>query len=319
MKKTTLTARRGAPVYTLVLAAIASPAMAACGGDPFIPQVEAFSPASGTVGTEIAIRGWHFDRDGRGYPLEGAPLPWRVYLAGADRRWELVLADATERALRVTVPEGAGSGRIVIADPEGIISESAVPFEVLAHPIVRLFNDAQYDVVDLRMNGAQVLVDGQVLESGVSADVFATTGRYRIEYGLGEPKAPWVRGALHGIDVGAPGSETPARIPRLELIDLLTNHRATTEWVAVLRDAEGHETTFTVRIYGDGAWAFFEGTTARLEGQLVPLELAPYASSITFRLTEGGEPARMAPPFASFDLRIGSSSAPLLRYVRAPP
>lgn len=319
MKKKTLTARRGAPVYTLVLAAIASPATTACGGDPYTPQVESFSPASGTVGTEIAVHGSHFDRDGKGYPLEGAPLPWRIYLAGADRRWELALLDATDRALRVTVPEGAESGRIVLADPEGVISESAERFEVLSHPVVHLFNDAQYDVVDLRMNGAQVLVDGQVLESGVSAAVVAATGRYRIEYGLGEPKAPWIRGVLHGIDVGTPGSETSARIPRLELIDLLTNNRATTDWVAAVRDTEGHETTFTVRIYGDGAWAFFEGTTARLEGRLVPLELAPYASSITFRLTEGGEPARMAPPFASFDLRTGSSAAPLLRYVRAPP
>ena len=91
---------------------------------------------------------------------------------------------------------------------------------------------------------------------------------------------------------------------------------APTDWVATLRDTAGHERNWTVRIYGDGTWAWFEGAALREEGTLLDEGFAPYAQLISFRLNAGSDPAKLAPPFDSFDLRNGPPDAPLLRYVR---
>jgi hypothetical protein len=289
----------------------------ACGGEALVPTIDTYSPASGLVGAQITIQGRHFDRDAAGYPAESASRPWQVYLLGADRRYELTVVDATDHSLVVVVPEGAKSGALALADVDGVISEAA-RFTVLERPVVRVYNEAQYDVVDLRLNGEQVLTDGRVLESGAVMLVAADNARYRVDYGVGELKDAWVRGTIHGLEVGEPGSEAMLRIPTLNPIDMLAVQHGTTDWVAELRDLAQRPMTITLRFYPDGTWARLLGDAPQEGGTLAAERVPPYARSLPFRLGEGGPAAKFSPPFLSFDLENGPPHWPLLRYVRTP-
>ena len=299
------------------LAVLSVVVFAACGGEVLRPQVQDFSPKEGTVGTEISIQGQHFDRDGGGYLPAAGTQTWHVYLLTPDRRYELAVSDATDHSLVVKVPEGAASGHLAIADADGVISESSARFEVYEHPKIRVTNDGQYDVVDLRFSGEQVLVDGLVLESGASIQVPVTSGRYRLEYGIGEPKAVWLRGALRGVEAGGLGTEVVATIPALEPLDLLAPGRVPTDWVAQLKDVHDEAASVTLRVYGDGTWALFEGTTPTQQGSLTLDTITPYARNVGFRLSETGATAKMSPPFTSFDLENGPAHWRLLHYVKA--
>ena len=68
------------------LAVLSVVVFAACGGEVLRPQIQDFSPKEGTVGTEIAIQGQHFDRDGGGYLPAAGTQSWHVYLVTPDRR-----------------------------------------------------------------------------------------------------------------------------------------------------------------------------------------------------------------------------------------
>lgn len=306
-----------------LLALGATALSAACGNEVLVPEIEAFSPSAGTVGTTIALQGRYFDRDGRGFPAPSGERPWQVYLMGPDRRYELAIQDATDHSLVVLVPDGARSGTLAIADTEGMIAESGARFEVMDHPIVRVVNDAQYDVVDLRFNGEQVLESGDVVESGAVSRVAVPTDRYRVEYALGEyasggQRTLWASGAVRAVDAGELGTEVVVRIPALEPIQLLAVDQATTDWIAELRDVRGNDTAIRLRMYVDGAWAMFEGDTPTQQGQLVLEPIGPYARNVPFRLSAAGAVAKMGPPFESFDLENGPPHWRLLRYVRVP-
>lgn len=290
----------------------------ACGGEALVPTIDTYSPASGLVGTRITIQGRSFDRDAAGYPAASGTRPWQVYLLGADRRYELAVEDATDHSLVVVVPEGAKSGVLALADATDVISESSARFTVLERPVVRVFNEAQYDVVDLRLNGEQVLTEGRVLESGAVMLVAADSARYRVDYGVGELKDAWVRGTIHGVEVGEPGSEAALRIPALNAIDMLAVQHGATDWVAELRDLSQRPMTITLRFYPDGSWVRLVGDAPQEQGTLSAERVTPYARSLPFRLDERGPSAKFSPPFVSFDLENGPAHWPLLRYVRAP-
>src|SRR4051812_36699418 len=89
MECTGSSARDGAPRRRSACLLITLASLPACGGDVWVPRIDGFAPERGTIGTEIVIQGAYFDRDGRGYSLHGAAVPWRVYLDGPDRRLEL--------------------------------------------------------------------------------------------------------------------------------------------------------------------------------------------------------------------------------------
>ncbi len=286
----------------------------ACGGDLLLPTLQDFSPRSGTIGTRIVIQGIHFDRDGQGYPAASGSLPWQVYLLGADRRYLLEVEDVTDHSLVVVVPEGAATGNLALADATGTLTETEARFEVLAYPTLRVVNGAQYDVVDLRFNGTQMLHESRVLESGTSAMVDVAPDTYRIEYGLGTVGDVWVRGTLATAHVTAAGAEVVAQIPALSLLDVLTRDRTPTDWVATITGTNGRPTTIRLRFYGDGTWARFDAGVPSGEGTLQGDAIAPYASAANFRLFEGGPTARFSRPFKRFDVDLGISHWRLLSF-----
>lgn len=298
------------------LAALSAIAMSIACGEPLAPAIESFAPTYGTVGARVTIRGAYFDHDAAGFPIAPGSNAWTLLLVSADERHVLDIESITDHSIVATIPEGATTGYLALADAGGIITQSLQTFEVKSFPVMRFINDAQYDVVDLRLNGEQVLVDNDLLESGAIMRVAVTPDRYRIDYGLGEPRQPWMRQALRSIEIPELGTETEVHIPPIEPLDLLTKARAVTDWVAELRDTRGNPTTQTLRIFGDGAWALFAGITPIDQGQLVAPALGVYAPNFTFSLGVNGPAARMSPPFTAFDMDNGPPHFRLLRYVR---
>ncbi|MFO0722596.1 MAG: IPT/TIG domain-containing protein [Myxococcota bacterium] len=288
----------------------------ACGGEVLVPTIDGFSPLRGTIGAEISISGRHFERDGKGYLPASGTQPWQVFLVSGERRYALTILDQTSSNLVVQVPEGASGGLLALADADGIISETTARFEVLSPPLVRVVNDAQYDVVDLRFNGVQALADGRVLESGSSLEVAVNTDRYRVDFGIGEPKAVWIRGQLHDVESGDIGTEIEVHVPTLGPIDFMTDGGAPTDWVASYRTLDDKAATMRLRIYGDATWALFSGDLPVGQGSLIADPIAAYARSAQFRLNSTGPAAKTAPPFQAFDLENGPSHWTLLHYTR---
>jgi len=288
----------------------------ACDGGALIPELGEFSPTQGTPGTRVELFGLYFDRDGQGYPMQAGNRSWQVFLIGPERRYALEIVDATDHSLSVLIPNDAVSGPLALVGGEGTISQTVERFDVIAHPVIRLINDAQYDVFDLRLNGEQVLTDGRVLESGANLDVQVTAARYKVEYSVGELRVPWVRGAIHGLDVSTPGVVALARIPELDTLAMLSPGGLPTDWVAELRDTLNQKLVYSIRIYSDGDCAFYAGSAPAQTGKIIASKTAPYATQTPFRLMEGGQVAKFGPPFTSFDLANGPPHWPLLQYVR---
>jgi len=110
------------------------------------PEISSFTPLAGNVGTEVSIKGIHF---------EGDPSQIQVLLTG--RACPLTLATPNE--IRVQVPQGAVSGKFKVNIPQMGTAESDNAFEVWA-PLAVTRMDPLFG-----LPGAEIRIDGSGLRA----------------------------------------------------------------------------------------------------------------------------------------------------------
>jgi uncharacterized protein (TIGR03437 family) len=269
-----------------------------------VPTLAGFSPDHGAPGDVITVFGTNLDRDRNGDPWQGAP-PWRVVFPprltgtpGVAQSAPFTFVSATE--LQVTVPPLAATGRIALAEPRAFTA-TAVDFAVVsALPAfdLRVENQSQYDVVSLRQDGVERLVDPDpVLPLGGTIALGATPGTVRLDiaFGIGAGTAPLFTRSETVTVTG----DTRFSIPAIGIAELLTGFQPSRDWSSA-PDAGGHFQT--IRFEADGTWlATVDGSRLVARRGVVGLVSWPGdALVVTFRLADDLPPVSIATPFTSF-------------------
>jgi hypothetical protein len=307
------------------------PASPAPGVTPFLvadnaPRITGFSPASAEPGAVIIIQGQNFLRDRDGDLWDGNP-PWRLFFRRVGRLPLGTPADFTvlsNTQLEVTVPQNAGTGKVHLEQAARIFVEqssfafSADEFEVVSaevdptpsptpggQPVLRIINNAQYDLVDLRLNGQQVIVnESLVTPPGFAIEIpFLSGGQVQIQantgFGIGD-----VLFTFSVTRVVAATGTTDVGIPAVTVPQLLTNFSAARDWSTDLfvgDDGQFH--VLTLRFFSNGGWAHILDGTQQLEtGGVALVSWPPNGLGVTFS-TRPGENVQTFFPWSSFLFR----------------
>ncbi len=272
-----------------------------------------FTPASAAAGTRISLRGTAFERNRYGrLTLNG--LGYTISFAGVNgarvAAVNPVMVSSTE--ITVTVPNGAATGRVRLADALGSFSESPVDFVVPLPPPppaptrVRVTNNNQYDIVSLIVNGAQVRSCANPLAPGASVDVNVMPGGFAV-------------GAVLGFCTqGSPVSIPPSHLEfnstvangvtftvnanPFTLGELLTNWGANSgEWASGLfigEDGLFHQNSL---IFDRSArWTGYDRGTAWGNGQALLVSWPNRANCVSFRLGAAYAVTQTCLPFSNF-------------------
>lgn len=272
-----------------------------------------FSPASAVAGTRITLRGTAFERNRYGR-LTLTGLGYSISFAGLNgarvAAVNPVMVSSTEIA--VTVPTGAATGRVRLADALGSFSESPVDFVVPLPPPpppptrVRVTNNNQYDIVSLIVNGTQVRSCANALAPGASVDVNVMPGGFAV-------------GAVLGFcDQGTPVSIPPSYLEfnstvasgvtftvnanPFTLGELLTNWGANSgEWASGLflgGDGAFHQNSL---VFDSAArWTGLDRGTPWGSGQALLVSWPVRASCVSFRLGAAFAVTQTCLPFSNF-------------------
>jgi hypothetical protein len=310
----------------------AEPASPAPGITPFLvadnaPRITGFSPASAEPGDVIIIQGQNFLRDRDGDLWSGTP-PWRLFFT-RERLPVSAEADFTVLSgtqIQVTVPQTAGTGKVHLEQAARIFVEqssfafSPSEFEVIredaevdptpdptpgGQPVLRIVNNAQYDLVDLRLNGQQVIVnESLVTPPGFAIEIpFLSGGQVQIQantgFGIGDVLFTFtvtrVIAATGVTDVGVPAVTVP---------QLLTNFSASRDWSTDLfvgDDGQFH--VLTLRFFSNGGWAhILDGAQTIEQGGVALVSWPPNGLGVTFNMRPG-ESVQTFFPWSSFLFR----------------
>jgi hypothetical protein len=272
-----------------------------------------FTPASAVAGTRISLRGTAFERNRYGrLTLNG--LGYTISFAGVNgarvAAVNPVMVSSTE--ITVTVPNGAATGRVRLADALGSFSESPADFVIPLPPPppaptrVRVTNNNQYDIVSLIVNGAQVRSCANPLAPGASVDVNVMPGGFAV-------------GAVLGFCTqGAPVSIPPSHLEfnstvangvtftvntnPFTLGELLTNWGFNSgEWASGLyTDAQGNFRQNTLAFDSLARWTGFDRGARWGNGQALLVSWPNRANCVSFRLGAAYAVTQTCLPFSNF-------------------
>lgn len=277
--------------------------------------ITGFSTARAAAGTRISLRGTSFERNRQGrLTLNG--LGYQVSFAGLNgarvAAVNPVMLSSTE--LAVTVPAGAGTGRVRLSDALGTLSESPTDFVVPTPPPppaptrVRVTNNNQYDLVTLVINGTPLVSCANPLAPGASIDVNVMPGGFGLA------------GVLGYCDRGTPTSIPPAALEfqgavqngqtftvfanPFTLGELLTNWGFNSgEWASgIFVDARGNFRQSSYIFDANAAWRGLEFGTEWGRGQAQLLSWPQRAACVRFTLGPDHPVTETCLPFSSFTL-----------------
>jgi len=292
------------------------------------PRITGFSPASAEPGDVIIIQGQNFLRDRDGDLWSGTP-PWILLFSRESRpflgaRAEFTVLSATQ--IQVTVPSNAGTGKVHLEQAARIFSEqsafsfSPTAFEVIredaevdptpdptpdSQPVLRIVNNSLYDLVDLRLNNQQVIVnDALVTPPGFAIEIpFLSGGQVQIQantgFGIGD-----VLFTFSVTRVIADTGTTEVSVPPVSVPQLLTNFSASRDWSTDLfigDDGQFH--VLTLRFFSNGGWShILDGAQTLENGGVGLISWPPNGLGVTFSMRPS-ENVQTFFPWSSFLFR----------------
>ena len=171
----------------------------------------------------MTVYGKNFQRTGRGALVFRGPT-WKAFFGLFVANYTYV----SSTRLRVQVPMGATvSAKIALKEYGRIITQTGTNFVIPPPPpTLTITNNAQYDIVSLRINGQEFLQYPDVLPIGATTELTGDAGTVDVELGIGN----W--GLYGGRDVWfwrstytsiQPGPSTDVTFDAISIAELMTN------------------------------------------------------------------------------------------------
>lgn len=204
--------------------------------------------------------------------------------------------------------------------PSAVREGPRAPVRSLSEGVVRVVNASRYELIDLRLNNAQRLQNGQTLNIGSSTEFSIEPGPLEYSFGAGFwsglSRNVWFGSA--GRTLVAPGQTVTVTISNPTLEQVLTDFGASADWEGVFFDARG--ALHRRRIHVTAAGLFTLATDGAIErtGFVELVEWPDKAPTVTFRFCDPdcGPDLQIAHPFKRFDSLGGPSAWPLIEYFR---
>ncbi len=188
--------------------------------------------------------------------------------------------------------------------------------------VLRIVNNMQYDMIDVRLNGQQMVSYPYGIASGASADfTFAAGGAVSVQAGVGFYTPGGQRDVWFtcggGTTVTA-GQTTTFTCNAITIAQLLTNFSASGAWVGSYYcytcPTIFHQKRFTFT--SGGSWTLANDGAFESSGSVALVSWPKYATVVTFRLCPTCANIQLAYPFGTFLYRNGPPDWPTIEYVR---
>lgn len=278
--------------------------------------IQSVTPGSGAPGTVVTIRGAQFGRVGW-VRFTGALAPTFTRVSTAE--------------IRVVVPAGAQTGPIRLeglVDREllpgiplltyrAVLATSPLPFTVPPpQGVLRIINAGQVQLVDLRLNGQQQLAFPQVVPPGGYLDFTASPGTVQVDMGAGFYHPSGTREVLFPAQASntvIQGQTRTVTFTRIAIGLVLEGARG---WAGDYLDEGGAPHSATFYFARNGSYSLYNDGSPFASGSVAQDVWSADGSWVEFRVDTSHPPVHLDYPFASFFLRNGPPSWPLIQYVR---
>lgn len=282
------------------------------------PTITGFSPSSGPAGLSVDISGTNFNQRFNGSSWSGTPS-YKVQFTKFGSFIDASFSYISSTRLRVTVPFGATTGKICLL--EGTTRRlSPGNFTITAASKLRIVNNTQYQLIDVRVNNVQKVSSLGGAAPGTAFEFNQNPGsNLNVYLGVGTWNSNGTRNELFHFNAVATvtaGQTTTLTLNRITIPQLLTNFQASQDWVGNYFDGNGalHQARF--RFFLNGSWKLFDDGVQIQTGTVSLAEWNNMSLTAKFRTRPTDQPISCFYPFGSFMYRNGPASWPIIEYVR---
>jgi hypothetical protein len=197
-----------------------------------------------------------------------------------------------------------------------------VTFAAAPVATLRVRNDSQYPMIDLRLNKVQQFQTGQGIASGATADfTFSSGGAVTVEAGVGYYESSGARSVWFTYGTTATvalGQTTSWTAQAITVQQLLSSFSASRNWdgpyycTSCPTFANLARFTFT----SAGGWTLRDNGAVVGSGSVTQVSFPRDAAIVTFRLCATCADIQLGFPFSSFKYRNGPPDWPIIEYVR---
>lgn len=282
------------------------------------PSITSFTPASGSVGQSIFIDGSKFNQRFNGSNWTGTPS-YKVQFKKLGGFVDAPFSYMSSTRLRVTVPSGAVSGKVSLL--EGTVRrDSPTSFTVLLPSRIKIVNNTQYHLIDVRVNNLQKVTSFGGATPGGSFEFTQVPGNGLSLYlGVGAWNPDGSRNEFFRFGATAnvtAGNTTTITLNRITIAQLMTGFQPNEDWVGNYFDANGSMHQARFRFFANGSWTLFDDGHQIQTGTATLAEWSNMALTVKFRTKPTDQPISIFHPFGRFTYRNGPASWPLIEYVR---
>lgn len=282
------------------------------------PSITNFAPSSGSAGQAIFVDGARYNQRFNGTNWSGTPS-YKVQFKKFGGFVDASFSYMSSTRLRVIIPSGAITGRVSLL--EGTVRrDSPTNFTVLLPSKIKIINNTQYHLIDVRVNNVQKLASfGGAVPGGSFEFIQAPGNGYSLYLGVGAWNSDGSRNEFFRFSATAnvtSGNTTTITLNRITIAQLMTGFRASQDWVGNYFDNNGamHQARF--RFFSNGSWTLFDDGRQIQTGVLSLAEWNNMALTVKFRTKSTDQPISTFHPFGRFIYRNGPASWPLIEYVR---
>lgn len=204
--------------------------------------------------------------------------------------------------------------------PSAVLEAPPSPVRSLSAGVVRVMNNSRYELIDLRLNDAQRLENGQTLAIGSTTEFHVVPGPLEYSFGAGFwsglARNVWFGSA--GRTLVAPGQTVTVTISNPSLEQVLTDFGPSADWEGVFFDARGEVHRRRIHVTATGLFTLATDGVVERTGFVELVEWPDQAPMVKFRFCspDCGPELQIAHPFQRFDALGGPSTWPLIEYFR---
>lgn len=187
--------------------------------------------------------------------------------------------------------------------------------------ILRIINNSQYDMIDIRLNGVQEISYPYGIPPGSQADFsFTSPLTISMNLGVGNYNSDGSRDIWFTYSKNT--SLTTSKITQIEadpitITQLLTHFQNSCDWYGVYYCYNCPTLINSARFNftSTGGWTFYDNGVRSGSGTVELVSWPNYASVVTFRLCSECQNIYLVYPFGTFDYKNGPPDWPVITYV----
>lgn len=183
--------------------------------------------------------------------------------------------------------------------------------------MLKVVNATHYPMIDIRMNGQQLVGQGNALLQGMEYTFeFTGSGSVNFQLGVGYWDGSYrdVWFTLTGNTSVTVGTTTTVTFNNPTIAQLLTGFSTFRDWSGEYWDANLNMHFATFRFFSDGTWALYDDNVQISSGTVSLVSWEDNAVFVYFNLCNGCEAIQLSYPFGQFYYRNGPPSWPTIQY-----